>query len=198
MVNYKNGKIYCIRSHKTDKIYIGSTTQILCKRMTGHKRKLQNCTSKIIMSYGDAYIELIEEYPCKNKMELNKKEGEYIRKFKDICVNRCIAGRTPTEYIKEYYKKNKELIDKKNKIWRENNKDKKRESDRKWREKNKQRKSETERKRRLKNRIKIPCVCGSSIFKYKLNDHKKTKKHKKFMTNYLDDIFDNFNNNPIF
>ena len=40
MPNYQNGKIYCIRSHQTDNIYIGSTTQKLCVRMAEHKRKI--------------------------------------------------------------------------------------------------------------------------------------------------------------
>jgi hypothetical protein len=37
-------------------------------------------------------------------MELDKREGEYIRN--NNCINRCIAGRTQ----KEYYEENKEKI----------------------------------------------------------------------------------------
>ena len=36
-MDYKNGKIYTIRSHQTDEIYIGSTTQTLTKRLSKHK-----------------------------------------------------------------------------------------------------------------------------------------------------------------
>ena len=60
--NFANGKIYSIRSHQTEKIYIGSTTQSLAVRFGGHKR--QNCSSQQILQFDDAYIELIENYPC--------------------------------------------------------------------------------------------------------------------------------------
>ena len=43
---------------------------------------VQNC--KII---------LIEEYPCQNRKQLEKKEGEYIENDKSR-LNRCIVGRT--------------------------------------------------------------------------------------------------------
>ena len=42
-------------------------------------------------------IILIEEYPCQNKKQPEKKEGEYIGNDKSR-LNRCIAGRTRTEY----------------------------------------------------------------------------------------------------
>ena len=42
-------------------------------------------------------IILIEEYPCQHKKQPEKKEGEYIGNDKRR-LNRCIAGRTRTEY----------------------------------------------------------------------------------------------------
>ena len=42
-------------------------------------------------------IILIEEYPCQNKKQPKKKEGEYIGNDKSR-LKRCIAGRTRTEY----------------------------------------------------------------------------------------------------
>lgn len=91
-MNYKNGKIYAIRSYQTEEIYIGSTTQTLTKRLSSHKRNI--CNSKLILQYPDAYIELIENFPCNSKEELNRKEGEHIRA--NNCVNKE-AGRTPEE-----------------------------------------------------------------------------------------------------
>ena len=38
-------------------------------------------------------IVLIEEYPCQNRKQLEKKEGEYNENDKNG-LNRCIAGRT--------------------------------------------------------------------------------------------------------
>ncbi len=72
--NFQNGKIYAIRSHQTDKVYIGSTTQPLSVRFGEHKR--MNCSSREIMKFEDCYIELLEEFACENKMQLNRREGE--------------------------------------------------------------------------------------------------------------------------
>jgi hypothetical protein len=109
MPDYKKGKIYMIWSPSTDKVYIGSTTQTLCRRFQEHRS--QNCSSQDILALGDARIELVEEYPCNNRMELNRREGEIIRERN--CVNIVMPGRTKEmkqEYDKEYYKDNKELI----------------------------------------------------------------------------------------
>jgi len=125
---YINGKIYCLRSHKTDNIYIGSTIQTLSKRLHKHKSEKYNELSK----YDDVYIELIEEYPCNNKIELNKKEGEHIRA--NNCVNKNVAGRTKNEYyidykdeltetMKQYYIDNKYKIKERQKQYRIDNKD---------------------------------------------------------------------------
>ena len=108
-MDYKNGKIYTIRSHQTDKIYIGSTTQPLSKRLSAHKAhfrayldgKYNNVTSFEIIKYGDAYIELLEEYPCETKDQLHKKEGGCIRSEPN-CVNKCVAGRTTKQYKEEH------------------------------------------------------------------------------------------------
>jgi hypothetical protein len=62
-------------------------------------------------NYNDVRIELIEEYPCDNKIQLNKKEGEHIRN--NTCLNRCIPGRTKKEREKKYRENNKEHLNKK-------------------------------------------------------------------------------------
>ena len=130
MLDYKNGKIYCIRSHQTDDVYIGSTTRTLCRRMTDHSRGYKswlkgNChytTSYEVIKLGDAYIELLELCPCNCKSELHRVEGMYIRKM--TCVNKFIPGRTKEEYHKEHRKMNKEIIAKKREEYHERNKDK--------------------------------------------------------------------------
>ena len=64
-----------------------------------------DCSSKEIINFGDARIELIEEYPCNNKMELNRREGEIIRERN--CVNQKAAYQSKEErkeYNKEYQK----------------------------------------------------------------------------------------------
>ena len=113
------GRVYSIRSHQTTDIYIGSTTQILCKRMSDHRsnyKKYLNGTfdyvsSFEILQYKDCYIELLFEGEFESKNALDRKEGEYQREMN--CVNKNIAGRTP----KERYEENKEkLLQKKKNI----------------------------------------------------------------------------------
>ena len=116
MPNYQNGKIYCIRSFKTDDIYIGSTTRKLSSRMSDHRSSYKKwingkdhyMTSFELIKQGDAYIELLELYPCNIVEELCKKEGEYIRNM--VCINKVIPDRTRKEYKKEWNEKNKEHI----------------------------------------------------------------------------------------
>ena len=97
MVNYQNGKIYAIRSHTTDNVYVGSTTRALSKRMADHRSnykrfqagKFGYMTSFEIIKHDDAYIELLVEYPCDNNEQLHKKEGQQIREMD--CVNKYVS-----------------------------------------------------------------------------------------------------------
>ena len=41
---------------------------------------------------------LVEEYPCQNRKQLEKREGEYIENGKKCLKKNCIVGRTRTEY----------------------------------------------------------------------------------------------------
>ena len=88
------GKIYIIRSHQTDDVYYGSTTQkYLSSRFSSHKsvykKWLNNdrnyITSFEIIKYEDCYIELVEEVEYETKEQLKAKERFYIRNNK--CVN---------------------------------------------------------------------------------------------------------------
>ena len=82
MAQYKNGKIYILRTQHTDKCYIGSTYRELNERLAIHKCNFN--TNKIYYSafelfklgIDDVKIELIENYPCDNKTQLCKREGE--------------------------------------------------------------------------------------------------------------------------
>ena len=129
--NYQNTKIYKIWSPNTEQVYIGATVQSLSMRMAEHRKPSNNTRSKIIIDLGDARIELLKEFPCNNKMESDKKEGEYIRELN--CVNKQIAGRTLNEYridnkdklndeAKVYYINNKVKVDEYKKQYNKNNK----------------------------------------------------------------------------
>jgi ubiquitin len=71
------------------------------------------------MQFADAYIELIEMFPCANRFQLQEREGYFIRTMD--CVNKNIAGRTQTEY----YEDNKEEINQKQREYYEDHKEEK-------------------------------------------------------------------------
>lgn len=109
MPNYDNGKIYKIIDNTNGKIYIGSSTQTLTRRLTGHKghykRYLNNtaryCKSFSILVNKDYRIILICNYPCNNIDELHKKEQEYIDCYDCINTQKAFQSR---ENRKEYLK----------------------------------------------------------------------------------------------
>jgi len=121
--SYQNGKIYKITSSQTDLIYVGSTIQSLDERFKKHKNNFKNnnssITSKEILKYDDAKIELIELYPCNSQEELYKREGVYIKTLN--CVNRKVEGRDSKS--KEYYEENKEKMKEYQKEYRQRNKE---------------------------------------------------------------------------
>jgi hypothetical protein len=125
MVNYQEGKIYAIRSSQTDKIYIGSTCSDINKRFFEHKYISKTCKAQEILIFNDAFIDIIENYPCNDRKELLKREGHHILQFIDVCVNKKVEGRTRKETQKAYYDSNKEKLKEYSKNYRNNLKDKK-------------------------------------------------------------------------
>ena len=87
--DYSKGRIYCIRNTINDEIYIGSTCQSLSQRMAQHRSTLKHgnfggmTLYNLMIDLGEEhfYIELMEEYPCENKDQLRKREGEFIREY---------------------------------------------------------------------------------------------------------------------
>jgi len=188
-MDYKNGRIYKITSDSTDKIYIGSTCQPLCKRIAKHKHsykrfqngKSGNITSFEVIALGDAIITLIEAYPCESKEQLLAKERYHIELNKDICVNKQIPSRTQKEYQetnkehlaqigKEYREANKEHIAQIGKEYREANKDKLKEIKKTYYDANKE-----------KIKEKITCECGGRYTLTSKLKHNRTKKHLAYM-----------------
>ena len=113
-------------------------------------------------------IELYENYPSNNKKELEKKEGKITLLIGTI--NKLIAGRTKKEYAKD----NKEIIEKKYKIWYEKNKRIKNKNVKNYYENNKDIIS-------IKNKKIIECDCGCILRKDSLTSHIKTKRHQDLM-----------------
>lgn len=116
---YKHGKIYYLHCLTTDKIYIGSTIHELSSRLSNHVSSYNQylngkCHWKEafkIIENGNYVIELIEEYPCYNKRQLEKREAEYVEC--NDCINIKLPFRTKeseNERRREQYQKNKYRI----------------------------------------------------------------------------------------
>ena len=213
MTNFANGKIYKLTSNQTDRIYIGSTTQYLSKRLGHHqdnfKRfynngKFHYCTSFEIIKFEDCKIELIEKFSCENRKQLHRREGEYIKHFQDICVNLHIAGRTDAEYrndykdkIKEYKKnyqlENKDFIREYNKNYQLENKDYFQEYNKNYNKENKKFISEQNKKYYLNNKDKI----RKQQKKYQLENkdfiRKQQKKYQLENKDYIQEYNKNYN-----
>jgi hypothetical protein len=120
MPDYSKAKIYSIKSPSTPDIYYGSTCSTLSRRWGQHKPFATNKTcASVILKLEDAFIELVENFPCINKQELHVRERFYIEN--NPCVNKNTPGRTRQEIIdndnekrkphkKSWYQTNKELI----------------------------------------------------------------------------------------
>ena len=100
---YKIGKIYKIVCNETGEVYFGSTIMSLPDRIRKH-RNSKKCSSKQIINRNNYYYELIEDYSCNNKYELETRERWYMENYD------CINNRIPTRTHKEYDNNNKEKV----------------------------------------------------------------------------------------
>ena len=105
---YQNSKIYKITDNLSDMVYIGSTYKTLQQRLKTHEINLKNYTNGKynfvtvfkILENNNYKIDLVENYPCNNKQELNIREGQIIKEYKNNklnIVNKYIAGQTKTQ-----------------------------------------------------------------------------------------------------
>ena len=174
---YKRGMIYTIRNIKDDEmIYVGSTINNLSKRFDNHKTCCKAGRVCSLYSYvdnndwTDFYIELYEAYPCNNKKELNRREGEVIREIGTI--NKYIAGRT----IKEYREDNVEYIKEYYKTYYENNAEKMKEKNKERYENNVEYFKVYREVNAEKIKEKVCCnICGAFSSKQNLSRHQKSK-----------------------
>jgi len=166
MVNYQLGKIYKLISNDDDRVYIGSTVESLCKRMSGHRRECKKYPnrnkSKWMVDCKDYRIVLIKLHPCNSFDELRAEEENVMKQFKDDdieLVNMCKAYRTikekkkyNNEYNNEYRENNKDKM----KEYRENNKEKIKEKMKEYQNNNKEKKKEyyENNKEKIKAKVK--------------------------------------------
>ena len=129
MPDYSKGKIYKVVNEKNGITYYGSTVQRLCKRMSQHKeafyvepgQRRSSKTYKLFGDINDCKIHLVENFPCKSKLELETKERYYIEN------NECINIEIPTRTKKEHYEANKERLNAISTKWNRDNKEKRNE-----------------------------------------------------------------------
>lgn len=190
MNRYQNGKIYKIVGQNDD-IYIGSTIQKLNDRFDIHKSHYRRHNAgkhirgtsafELFEKYGIEHcrIELIEEYPCNSKKELERREGEIIKSTK--CINKVVAGRTGKEYrednaetlkqkfkkfydnnreeqirrARDYYVENTDKVKERAKVYAQENQEHIRKRKKKWREENADLVREQKRLWRERNRDKV-------------------------------------------
>jgi hypothetical protein len=191
MKDYSKGKIYKVVSKTNDKVYIGSTIQLLCERMSGHRKKTNDCSSVLLGDINDCYIILVVNYPCNNKEELRMEEERHYQLYKkngfDV-VNQQSAYTTKEqkkEQIKKWREDNKDKIKEQLKKYQLDNKDKIKEQKKKYQLDNKEKFKEQKKKYQLDNKEKIKetrkekitCECGCIISKSKKSRHIKSKKH---------------------
>ena len=85
MNKYEFGVIYKITNSKNNEVYVGSTTMDIELRFVKHKcdAKTRPYVSKFYTFMNEEGVdnfdvEIVEEFPCESRKELEKREGEWI------------------------------------------------------------------------------------------------------------------------
>ena len=189
---YSEGKIYKIHCNLTGEDYYGSTTYTLqvrinCHKSTSKKPLKQQCKSKQIIDRGDFQIELVENYPCETKRELQVRERYYIDNFPNI--NHVVPTRTQQEYKEHHKEKYKEYNSKYEKEHRQELNDIRKEkykTNEDYRQKGIERVSQyyQENKEKVLERLmcRYVCECGAEGLVANKSRHEKTKRHQTFIS----------------
>lgn len=107
-MNLQNAKIYKLTNDVSDLVYIGSTTSDLLKRFASHKasyiywnkrKNPPNYTAHLLVNHISCVITLVENFPCKMRIELEKRERHWIENTLNCC-NKNIPTRTRPEWYK--------------------------------------------------------------------------------------------------
>jgi len=157
--------IYEIVCNITGERYIGSTLNYR-KRKSTHKQKDNTTESKYIILRGNFQFNEIETFNCKYELTRLLKEQYYLDNTNNINKQRAYTSiKKKTEYIQNYYKSNKKDRKSYNMKYTKNNKEK------------------------IKERISsiYICKCGRKIQKGNKTHHEKTKIHKKYIDNNINE-----------
>tara|TARA_R110000787_G_scaffold48476_3_gene116741 strand:+ start:54 stop:542 length:489 start_codon:yes stop_codon:yes gene_type:complete len=151
MSKYQKGKIYKLVNDTLNLTYYGSTCQkYLHGRFYEHKKKkdLKKFSSYKLFETGQVKIFLVESYPCNSRLELEKRERFYIEN------NECVNINKPARKAKEYREVNKDILDKKQSVYYQNNKE------------------AIKLKQRLRDKKKSKCsICNKEMLLSSINRH---------------------------
>jgi len=130
---YLNGVIYRLQCNDSY-YYIGSTINNLNARISCHKFHSKQFPEKKLykhinnIGWDNVEIELVEEFSCSSKKELNKREDYYIQAAKNMndvfCLNlnrAYVTKEEKKENMKKYAEENKTQINEYNISYREKN-----------------------------------------------------------------------------
>lgn len=162
-IDYSKGKIYKLICNTTGLTYYGHTTkEYLSQRLDSHRNdcrrwlngKKNYVTAFKIIKNNNYDIILVELYPCGSINELKSRERYYIEN--NECVNKYIPLRTDQEYRND----NKEKQKAQNIIWYQKNKE----------------------AICNKGKEKVECICGKTLSKNTMYNHKKSKAHLNYVS----------------
>jgi group I intron endonuclease len=108
---YANGKIYRLVNSIDGEEYVGSSCTSLAKRLHAHRKVAKKQGERRVykhlneIGFENVSIVLVEEYPCDNKMELERRERYWIEQLKPT-LNTAV----PTRTVKEWYAENADKV----------------------------------------------------------------------------------------
>jgi len=192
---YEIGHIYMIWDiDDQNLIYYGSTCDLKA-RMCRHKcLKINKCTSRQIIERGNYKYAILETHENIDEYDLVERERWYI--LNKPCINKIVPHRTRAEYyqdnkekLAEYYQDNKEKIAEQQKEYYQDNKEKIAERTKEYRQNNKEKIAEQQKeyyqdnKEKIaeRNKEKFVCECGGKFTYHHTAQHKKSKKHLKWV-----------------
>jgi len=203
----QHGKIYKIVCNITNDVYIGSTCSTIEDRLKTHHLKSNRAVSKLILARGDYYIALIEDYPCKTKLQLLWRERHYYDTVDCINLNPPITTADEAKANKKKYRdEHKEQIRILNKQYRADNVEKIAAVKTKWQQDNKEaisanrkiyrennaeaiklKKAADYQKLKAQGFINTTCLCGGTYNNRggSKTRHEATKKHLNWVANSL-------------
>ena len=124
------GKVYVVLNTVNAIKYVGSTVRTLAQRMAQHRMQAQGNDGRPLygamreLGVDKFYIELLADFPCERREQLNAEEGRRIRELGTLApngYNLLVAGRSKNDYytdnkvailakVSAHYEVNKEAI----------------------------------------------------------------------------------------